>query len=96
MRFHGYHRQELFGVVSERSPRMVDRNADFHLRGTKGSRPLCPWRHLRPNRQIERSRLKSRDRWARPACDNGAPWSHCCRSFLVARSSLGSGPCTPG
>ena len=32
MRFHGFHRKELFGVRAHRPPRVVDRHADLHLR----------------------------------------------------------------
>ena len=35
MRFHGFHRKELFGVAPTRPPRLVDRHADLHLRGPK-------------------------------------------------------------
>ena len=39
MRFHGFHRKELFGVP-ERPPRVVDGHADLHLPGHQGARPF--------------------------------------------------------
>ena len=59
MRFHGYHRQELFGVVpSGRHVSWIGMPI-FTFEGPKVQRPLRPWRHLRPNRQIERARRQS-------------------------------------
>src|SRR6476620_11296152 len=34
-----------FRCAAKRSSRMVDRDADLHIRRHQGSRPLRPWRH---------------------------------------------------
>jgi len=76
MRFRGYHRQELFGVSPSGRHVWWIGMPIFTFEGPK-VRDLYVLGDIYGLIATERSRLKSRDRWARPACDNGAPWSHC-------------------
>jgi SnoaL-like polyketide cyclase len=49
MRFHGFHRKELFAVPPSGRHSVVDRHADLHLRRHQGAKPFCTRRHPRPN-----------------------------------------------
>jgi predicted ester cyclase len=58
MRFHGYHRQELFGVAPSGRHVWWIGMPIFTFDGPKGARPVRPRRHLWPDRKIEGSRVK--------------------------------------
>lgn len=53
MRFHGFHRQEVFGVPPSGPSRMVDWDADLYIRWHQGSRSLRSWRYSWPNWPLE-------------------------------------------
>ena len=59
MRFHGYHRGELFAVAPNGRHVWWTGTPIFHLRGPKGTGPLRARRHLRSNHENEGSGLKS-------------------------------------